>query len=149
MLTYLKRVSNVMLCTCRHTPLYLEFLHKKASELYFSPLQNIKERLCECCHPIAQSFFFFPSFQVPVVQNSAISFLWYSLAVKDVLLFDELNSANFNYLGFTRPEVCLFLITLCEHGAQALLCFLITQRSFPIQKGLCCRKCIIVIESIV
>ena len=134
MFTSLKGVSNIMLCSCRHTPLYLEFLHKKPSELYFSPLQNIKERLCECCHPTTHSFF--PSFQVPVVQNSAIDFLWYNLAVKDDLLFDELNSANFNYLGFTRPEVCLFLITLCEHGAQALLCFLITQRSFPIQKGL-------------
>ena len=37
--------------------------------------------------------------QIPVVVKSAIGFSWYSWAVKDDLLFDELDSANLNYLA--------------------------------------------------
>ena len=46
-----------------------------------------------------------PMEQIPVVVKSAIGFSWYSWAVKDDLLFDELASANLNYLAFTTTGV--------------------------------------------
>ena len=44
--------------------------------------------------------------QIPVLLKSAIGFSWYCWAVKDDLLFDELNSANLNYLAFTTKGIC-------------------------------------------
>ena len=41
-----------------HTLPHLGSLHKKESELYFSPLQSTEGRLCECHHTFLLSFFF-------------------------------------------------------------------------------------------
>ena len=50
-----------MLSVCNHTCIDGGSLHKNESELFFFPLSNTAERLCECHHTIT-IFLLFPSF---------------------------------------------------------------------------------------
>ena len=52
--------------------------------------------------------------QIPVVVRSPMGFSWYNWVVKDDLFFDELNSANPNYLALTTTGVWVDLHGLCE-----------------------------------